>query len=200
MRGEVRIICADETLGRLLTLLLEGEGYGITSKPTSACPLIIDADSAELPRDKKYSAIIALSRNPDGISAALRSKCRTVLRRPFEFCELSAAVEDALNNAGKHIYTPPRSHKIPAITLREADRILFCGAKQIKLTPAEAAIFILLSEHRGDVVSYDMLSAALGESNSNKPEVHMCALRRKISEICPAPLIKNVRGQGYLMK
>ena len=197
MKQQVRILCNDNSLHRLLTLLLRENGYEITAKPTSPCPLILDLDSAELPHDKKHSAIIAVCRELDTLDAHVTSKCRAVLSRPFEFSELMAAVEDAATNAGKHSYVTSRVKKAPALTLTTATRTLSCGASQVTLTPTEAAIFARLMQDRTKVVTYEQISDLLGGCASNKIEVHICSLRRKIAQIYPLPLIKTVRGQGY---
>lgn len=197
MKQQVRILCNDNSLHRLLTLLLRENGYEITAKPTSPCPLILDLDSAELPHDKKHSAIIAVCRELDALDAHVASKCRAVLSRPFEFSELMAAVEDAATNAGKHSYVTSRVKKAPALTLTTATRTLSCGASQVTLTPTEAAIFARLMQDRTKVVTYEQISDLLGGCASNKIEVHICSLRRKIAQIYPLPLIKTVRSQGY---
>ena len=158
---------------------------------------MLDLDSAELPRDKKHSAIIAICREPSLLDAHTASKCRTVLARPFEFSELISAVEDAAENAGKHSFVTSRDPKAPTLTLTDADRVLSCRDAQVTLTPSEAAIFSLLMQERTKVVTYEQISDLLGGCASNKAEVHICSLRRKIAQIYPLPLIKTVRGQGY---
>lgn len=197
MKQQVRILCNDNSLHRLLTLLLRENGYEITAKPTSPCPLVLDLDSAELPHDKKHSAVIAVCRELDTLDAHVASKCRCVLARPFEFSELIAAVEDAATNAGKHSYVTSRIKKAPALTLTTATRTLSCGTAQVTLTPTEAEIFSLLMKERAKVVTYEQITAKLGDCGSNKIEVHVCSLRRKIAQIYPLPLINTVRGQGY---
>ena len=197
MMQQVRVLCNDSSLNRLLTLLLQDSGYDVTVKPTAPCPLVLDLDSAELPHDKKHSAIIAVCRELDTLDAHVASKCRAVLSRPFEFSELIAAVEDAVTNAGKHSYVTAHSKKAPTLTLTEASRVLSCGSVGVALTPTEAAIFSLLMSERAKIVTYEQIAALLGGCSSNKIEVHICSLRRKIAQIYPLPLIKTVRGQGY---
>lgn len=198
MKQQIRVLCNDNKLNRLLTLLLEDNGYAVTSKPTAPCPLVIDLDSTELPHDKKHSAIIAVCREPNALDAHTASKCRRVLSRPFEFSVLIEAVEDAVLNAGKHSYATSRSKKAPTLTLTESTKVLSCGDAQVSLTPAEAEIFSLLMNERAKVVTYEQLSSKLGKCSSNKIEVHICSLRRKIAQIYPLPLIKTIRGQGYM--
>ena len=160
----------------------------------------MDLDSAELPRDKKNTSVIGITREPQAWEATpTAKKCRALLCRPIDFNKLLEAVEDAVDNGNTHTYSPPRAHRAPDITLDTATLQLSCGGRQIRLTPGEAALFSLLSADRGQPVSIERLSETLGGSNSNKVNVHICALRSKLGQIYPRPLITTVRGQGYKM-
>lgn len=197
MNRQICLICRDATLERIITLLLADRGYCV-SHSASHCPIIIDLDSTELPHGKKNAVIIGISRHPDSADVLAKAqKCRALLSRPLDFNKFFDAVEDAVTNGTHHSYSPPRAHRAPDITLDIVALTLSCGGKQARLTPAEATLFSLLSENSGKTVSYEALSAAVGGSDSNKVEVHVCALRRKLSAIYPRPLIITVRGQGY---
>ena len=54
-----------------------------------------------------------------------------------------------------------------------------------------------LLANRGTAVSREQLSAIIGESSTNKTDVHVCYLRRKIATHTDRPIIKTVRGKGY---
>lgn len=197
MKRQIRLVCHDAALERIVTLLLTDRGYTVSAS-AAHCPIIVDLDSAEIPSDKKNTAVIGIARSPEetGAHPAVK-KCRTLLRRPIDFHKFLDAVEDAVEGSNIHSYSPPRAHRAPDITLDTATLQLSCGGRQVRLTPGEAAIFSLLSDKRGDTVSYRTLADAVGGSDSNKVEVHICALRRKLSQIYSRPLITTVRGQGY---
>ncbi len=197
MKHQIRLICHDATLERMITLLLTDRGY-VVSATVAHCPVIVDLDSAELPSDKKNTAIIGITRHPEEMDSSNEAKkCRILLRRPIDFHKFLDAVEDAVVGSNLQSYSPPRAHRAPDITLDTATLQLSCGGRQVRLTPGEAALFSLLSEKKGETVSYEALSAAVGGSDSNKVEVHICALRRKLGQIYSRPLITTVRGQGY---
>ena len=196
MKQTIRLLCNDHDLSRMVTLLLTEGGYEVTTS-TAHCPLVIDLDSAPLPGDRKYTAIIGICRDPTALETAVASKCRTVLDRPLDFAAFLAAAEDAVHNVNKQTVSPPRAHRAPDLILNTADLTLSCGSRQISLTPAEAALLTLLSDNRGCAVSYDRLADAVGGSASNKVEVHVCTLRRKLGKIYDRPLIVTVRGVGY---
>jgi len=54
-----------------------------------------------------------------------------------------------------------------------------------------------LLANRGSAVSREMLSAFVGESTTNKTDVHVCYLRRKIATVTERAIIKTVRNKGY---
>lgn len=196
MKQLIRLLCNDYDLCRMATLILIDSGYEVTASPAH-CPLVIDLDSAALPGDRKYTAVVGICRDPMALEPALASKCRTVVGRPLDFGEFLTAVDDAVNNVNKQTISPPRAHRAPDLVLNTADLTLSCGGRQVKLTPAEAALFSLLSDNKGAAVSYARLSETVGSSSSNKVEVHVCALRRKLGQIYSRPLIVTVRGEGY---
>ena len=61
----------------------------------------------------------------------------------------------------------------------------------------------ILMAHRGEIVSREMLESALqgeGKTDSNKVEVYLCFLRRKIERPLGLRLITTVRGKGYRLE
>ena len=80
---------------------------------------------------------------------------------------------------------------------------LQCGEDVLRLSPTEAAMMRTLIAHRGEVVSREMLESALqgeGKTDSNKVEVYLCFLRRKIERPLGLRLITTVRGKGYRLE
>ena len=61
-----------------------------------------------------------------------------------------------------------------------------------------------LLEQRGEIVSREMLRAALNsesdEDDSNKTDVYICFLRRKLEHPLGLRLITTVRGKGYRLE
>jgi DNA-binding response OmpR family regulator len=88
------------------------------------------------------------------------------------------------------------------LQLDEDGLTLHAGDLTVTLTENEALLLSLLLQHRGEPVSKETLHRALcrGEdtpSGSNKVEVHLCNLRRKLEQPLGLRLISTVRGQGY---
>ena len=62
-----------------------------------------------------------------------------------------------------------------------------------------------LLDHRGEIVGRDALDEALHSAgresaDSNKTEVYLCFLRRKIERPLGIRLITTVRGKGYRLE
>ena len=90
------------------------------------------------------------------------------------------------------------------LTMEDATTLL-CGDMRIRLTVKEAALMRLLIEHRGEIVSRESLSEVLQSAgrestDSNKTEVYLCFLRRKIEHPLGLRLITTVRGRGYRLE
>ena len=88
------------------------------------------------------------------------------------------------------------------LQLDEDGLTLHAGDLTVTLTENEALLLSLLLQHRGEPVTKETLHRALcgGEdtpSGSNKVEVHLCNLRRKLEQPLGLRLISTVRGQGY---
>ena len=73
------------------------------------------------------------------------------------------------------------------------------GGNRVALTPNELAVVSLLLEHRGFPVSRQAIAERIGTSDTNKTDVYVCYLRRKLTELTPLPLIRTVRGKGYMI-
>jgi two-component system OmpR family response regulator len=75
------------------------------------------------------------------------------------------------------------------------------GDSTVHLTPSEAAILRLLVARRGEAVSREELRETLkGHGESNKLEVYLCFLRRKIERPLGLHMITTVRGVGYRLE
>ena len=67
------------------------------------------------------------------------------------------------------------------------------------MTPKELLVAECLMSHRGDAVSREELALVLGEASSNKVDVYVCYLRKKLERLTSVKLIRTVRNRGYLL-
>jgi two-component system OmpR family response regulator len=71
------------------------------------------------------------------------------------------------------------------------------------LLPTECRVLEFMMRHAGETVTRTMLFKAVWSYNfdpgTNLIEVHMSKLRRKIDTPGKEPLLRTVRGEGYLL-
>jgi two-component system OmpR family response regulator len=122
------------------------------------------------------------------------------LVKPFEFEELCARLR-ALMRRRYQAKNP--SIRLGDLTIDTAQRAARLGEQQVTLTRNEYALLEYLAFSRGRVLSRDLLRDQLYTSeadiSSNVIDVVICTLRRKIKAAGGTPVIRTVRGQGYLV-
>jgi DNA-binding response OmpR family regulator len=127
----------------------------------------------------------------------LRRGADDYLVKPFALAELTARLEAVLRRRG-----PPDS----AAPLLCGDLTLYPerlgaerGGRALALSPKEFLLLNVLVEHEGRIVSKEALIASVWREpiDLNTLEVHISNLRRALG---PPPLIRTVRGYGYLLQ
>lgn len=74
------------------------------------------------------------------------------------------------------------------------------GDEIISLSEHEYRVLELLLAHRGEPVSREQISLAVGSDRSNMGDVYICRLRTKLDGRFGIKLIYTVRGKGYMLK
>jgi len=142
----------------------------------------------------------------DGVDervAGLRGGGDDYLTKPFAFAELLARVEVLAHRR--------RGGSAPATTLRVADleldllsRRVRRGARELDLKPREFALLEHLMRNEGRVVTRTMLFESVWDFHfdpkTNVIDVHISRLRKKVDGGDPRPLIRTVRGVGYVLR
>lgn len=123
------------------------------------------------------------------------------LVKPFAFAELVARVRNiarqAESVAGDHGL---RVGDLVFDLLRH--RVERAG-RPLQLTPREYALLLLLARHRGRVLSRTLIAESVWgvcfDTQTNVVDVVVRRLRAKVDAPFPAPLLKTVRGVGYVL-
>ena len=201
MRGNILILCEDAVFARMLELELEAMQFSvaINSTPTSRENdlILVDLDSASIPQKAgKGTRIVGFTRHFEVSALDAKRRCSMILHRPFQMRVLREEV------ASIGIDTEEREQgrgdqNTLAISLE--GNVLTLGEMTLTLRPKEATVMSALLAKRGSAVSREKLSSLLGESSTNKTDVHVCYLRRKIATVTDRPIIKTVRGKGYII-
>jgi hypothetical protein len=201
MRGNILILCEDAVFARMLELELEAMQFSvaINAAPTSRENdlILVDLDSASIPQKAgKSTRIVGFTRHFEVSALDAKRRCSMILHRPFQMRVLREEV------ASIGIDTEEREQgrgdqNTLAISLE--GNVLTLGEMTLALRPKEATVMSALLAKRGAAVSREKLSSLLGESSTNKTDVHVCYLRRKIATVTDRPIIKTVRGKGYII-
>jgi DNA-binding response OmpR family regulator len=123
------------------------------------------------------------------------------LTKPFEFQELLARLRTIMRRQ-----TPERRVVLEAgpIRIDPAKREARLGGKLVELTPKEFSLLEYLVRHRDRAVTRTEISEHIYDmsfdSDSNVIDVHVNALRKKLTRRSSPPVIETVRGVGYMIR
>ena len=161
-------------------------------------------------------SLIGFCRNEQDVPGEIAAALLMLIERPFSvsllrqymtqwsgYTVFSSQNEDRAGGQAYPGAAPVAGRAIPLAMEDEAT--LRCGDARISLTSKEAALMRCLLDHRGEIVGRDALDEALHSTgrestDSNKTEVYLCFLRRKIERPLGIRLITTVRGKGYRLE
>lgn len=156
---------------------------------------------AQLRREGRRTPALVLSAlgSLDDRVRGLRAGGDDYLPKPFALVELIARVEALLRRPNEtrdtRLIAGPLDLDLLAGTAARAGRPL-------ELLPRELKLLEYLVRRPGRIVTRSMLLQDVWgytfEPNSNVVDVHIGRLRRKVDADGDHPLIRNVRGQGYI--
>lgn len=130
----------------------------------------------------------------------LRAGGDDYLPKPFALVELIARIEALLRR--------PDDSRATQLIAGPLDLDLLTGhatrgGRPLDLLPRELKLLDYMVRRAGSIVTRSMLLRDVWgysfEPNSNVVDVHMGRLRRKVDGEGETPLIRNVRGQGYVL-
>ena len=211
MQYQVLILSADDGFARMLELEFSMLQMSVSfasawQEGTAAQVILLDLDTAALPPQDHYEHLIGFTRGAVALVGDAGRQCSMVLRRPFEMRLLRREVLNCLHGQSAHHETEHSSKTVvkpikSAIDFKKMlspdGRKLICEEKSITLGPHESAVMKCLLEQPGAPVSRDILSRAIGESHTNKTDVYICFLRRKIEDARLPCRIRTIRNCGY---
>lgn len=198
MNEQVLILSKDAVFARMLLLELQllHRSCRVLEKPEAGMQaelILLDLDSAQAPSAECYGRMIGFTRHTGLFSVDAQRQCSMVLHRPFEMRLLR---QEVLAEGMQPLQNPVRE----TLLMDAEGKYALYGEQKVALSPKEAKVLSVLLENRGTPVSRALLSQCIGESESNKVDVYICFLRRKIEELCGSKLITTVRGKGYCIK
>jgi len=132
----------------------------------------------------------------------LRAGADDYIGKPYAVVEVIARLEVVLRRREKGGVTPVL--RVADLELDRMSRTVRRGSTNIKLQPREFRILEYLMRYSGQVVTRTNLLEALWDFNfdpqTNVIDVHISRLRARIDKGSPKPLIRTVRGAGYMIR
>lgn len=135
----------------------------------------------------------------------LRSGGDDYLIKPFSFAELLARLEVLAKRTTRNSTTANET-KLEAgnLTLNLLSRKARRGEKTIELQSTEFRLLEYLLQQKGQVVTRTMLLEHVWgyhfDPQTNVIDVHISRLRAKIDKDFDTPILKTVRGAGYIIE
>jgi DNA-binding response OmpR family regulator len=151
----------------------------------------------------QHTPVLVLTARDDkeSIVALLNAGADDYLTKPFDLGELLARLK-ALIRRGKGQPSPVLN--IGDLQLNTVDRTVQRAGRPITLTAMEYRVLEYLAHRPRAVVSKTELLEHLYDYNwekfSNVIEVYISGLRRKLDAGSQQPLIRTLRGQGYVLQ
>ncbi|MBO5279743.1 MAG: winged helix-turn-helix transcriptional regulator [Clostridia bacterium] len=123
------------------------------------------------------------------------------LEAPFLISDLRKELMSMLTEgeAREKAPAPKKGKKSLSLALNESTKSAKLRGNDISLSPTEFRILSLLLDRKGDVVTHDEINSLIEGERSNKANVYICFLRRKL-ESGGDKIIYSVRGKGFMIK
>jgi len=147
--------------------------------------------------------ILSARRSVDDRVKGLEQGGDDYLTKPFALAELLARLRNLLR---RNRPTSEKAARLRVLDLeldfisRRASR----GEEVLNLSPQEFVLLAYLCRHAGRVVTRSMLLSEVWgmriQPNTNVVDVHIYRLRGKVDTAGREPLIKTLRGIGYVLK
>jgi two-component system copper resistance phosphate regulon response regulator CusR len=159
----------------------------------------------QLRRSGMSSPVLILSarRSVDDRVKGLEQGGDDYLTKPFALAELLARLRNLLR---RNLGTSQEATRLRVLDLeldfisRRASR----GEEVLNLSPQEFVLLTYLCRHAGRVVTRSMLLSEVWgmrfQPNTNVVDVHIYRLRGKVDTEGREPLIRTLRGIGYVLK
>jgi two-component system KDP operon response regulator KdpE len=219
-RSKVVVLDGDPGIGRMLGIVLRGEGYRVKWCRTGAeglmlCAgwrpsvLILELDLPDGPglsvlKDLRYwseAPVLILSERKSSADkvAALDAGANDYLVKPFDSAELAARLRVFLRQAGA-VNDSPFVAVGPLRIEMETHKVVVDGLS-LKLPAIEDVILNILARHIGQVVPWRRLARTIwgeaGPTNIRTLRVHVSSLRRKLESKGAYDLINGRSSVGY---
>lgn len=134
----------------------------------------------------------------------LRSGGDDYLVKPFAFAELLARIEILNHRIGNRSQDQVTKLSVSDLEMDLLSRKVTRNGSVIDLQSREFKLLEFLLMHKGQLVTRTMLLESVWDYNfdqqTNVIDVHISRLRKKLHDTQETPIIKTVRGAGYIIE
>ena len=131
----------------------------------------------------------------------LRAGGDDYLTKPFASEEMTARLEALLRRGGRRVESAKL--RVADLELDETARNATRAGVELKLLPTEFKLLGYMMRNAGQVLTRTMIFEAVWgyryDPGTNLIDVHMARIRRKVDAPGLAPLVRTVRGSGYVL-
>jgi DNA-binding response OmpR family regulator len=198
------ILCETSSDGEEFLTKTTGAAYDIYLLDINV-PKINGLEATQIVRDTDPNTPIIIISAYDDISdkkEAFLRKADDYLVKPFHFDELYARVQSLLRRKEVPQQTESKI-AIKDLEILEQDMKVFRAGEEIKLTPKEFKLILILAHAKGKVLSKQFIAEKLWdyhiETNQNTIEVYINFLRKKIDKDHDTKLLRTKVGYGYYL-
>lgn len=188
-RLPVRILADDPVMGQMLTALLEP--YCIITEE-SAVLTVLCPDDGKMPSLPNRGRFLIICDEP----YAQATDRISVLSRPLDLEQFLETVFSLCAQEEYHGAADAREY-----WCNDKNRTVTYNGNTVSLTDKEYALFQILLDSIGEIVSKQKLTQLLwNEGNNNACQVYMAYLRGKLERIAGPGVLVSVRGKGYMLR
>jgi two-component system OmpR family response regulator len=123
------------------------------------------------------------------------------LTKPFSGAELLARVDVLLRRGGPHRDAETRL-RVGPLELDLIKRKAILDGRELVLQGTEFRVLEFMMRHPGQVLTRTMIFEGVWgcrfDSGTNLIDVHVGRLRKKVEALATEPMIRTIRGSGYL--
>ncbi|MBE6589809.1 MAG: hypothetical protein E7643_06480 [Ruminococcaceae bacterium] len=198
MRESLLILSEDAVFARMLELEFQMRMLSVrvmkqTAERVGIPVVLVDLDTSRIPETENGTQVIGFTRSDSVALADPDRHCSMILHRPFEIRRLTEEIQALILHTEK-------AERQETPTLCILDGRLFFGDASAELSPKECAVMRCLLSCRGEAVPRSKIADMIGDSGTNKPEVYICHLRKKLEGLTKSVTVRTVRGVGYRLE
>lgn len=139
-----------------------------------------------------YVIMVSATIEIDTIEVAYKLGCNDYIKKPFEIKELELKI-DLISNK---LNAPTKIEDNIEFDLKNS--IIIKDEKKINLTPNETKLLSLLLNKRGEIVTSENILFEIWDYENSTNQIRQ--LVGRLAKKLPENIIKNRRGQGYIIE